>query len=302
MIKRDYTHFAFVVLHYIDFGLTLKSVESILQLNKDSSSEQISIVIVDNNSPNKSGKLLQEYFKYDKNISVIYMFENKGFANGNNEGYKHAKKLNPDFIIIANNDVQFIQKDFLYKIKEITKEKDVDLFGPNIITADEKHQNPLRERSLTINELRKTIFFQQVLLVVRKLRKKLAINNKTLIERLSDKKAANSINITPWKKKMCGVVLHGACIIYAKKYIEKEEFAFSPRTFMYGEEDILSLYAKDKGYSMCYMPILEVLHLEGSSSKSAIKEDLAREVFFTINNIKSKKILLSMMKDEIKWP
>lgn len=51
-------------------------------------------------------------------------------------------------------------------------------------------------------------------------------------------------------------VPHGSCIIFNKKWIEKEDFAFVPITFLYYEEEILYSYIKKNKYSMLFYPDL----------------------------------------------
>ena len=93
-LDRDKDHivakFGFVILHYLAFEATVECVESICHcLGQNNLFE---IVIVDNGSPNKTGKLLETKYKEHSNIHVLLLDNNIGFAKGNNRGFQFAKK------------------------------------------------------------------------------------------------------------------------------------------------------------------------------------------------------------------
>ena len=99
----------YVILHYKNIVDTRKCINSLLK-TMDLSSR---IVIVDNGSDDNSGKVLKNEFQNFPSVTVLILEDNIGFSKGNNKGYKFAKKnYNPDFIIIANNDVVFYQNNF----------------------------------------------------------------------------------------------------------------------------------------------------------------------------------------------
>ena len=63
------------------------------------------ITIVDNGSEDGS----VDFFKKEKydNLSIIENRENLGYSRGFNTGINEAMKLNPDYILIHNNDIVF---------------------------------------------------------------------------------------------------------------------------------------------------------------------------------------------------
>ena len=122
------TKFVFVILNYITENDTIECVDSIINNCKENNFE---IVIVDNDSPNKSGINLKNRYKDKKLIHVIISKKNLGFANGNNLGFKYAKeKLNPDFIILCNSDTQVLYNDFCEKIEKKYNEIKFAVLGP----------------------------------------------------------------------------------------------------------------------------------------------------------------------------
>ena len=109
----------FLILHYQAIQETISCVESILQLY-----DNISIVVIDNNSPNKSGRELEERYREYENIKIIITKGNLGFARGNNVGYEYAKSQGADFIIQVNNDTLFEDKNFVKTMLQLyEKEK-----------------------------------------------------------------------------------------------------------------------------------------------------------------------------------
>ena len=83
----------YIILHFQVEEETVNCVNQLKQIDGEHR-----IIIVDNCSPNGSGKKLSERYKNDSNIDVILHDKNDGFARGNNAGCKYAKeKYNPDF-------------------------------------------------------------------------------------------------------------------------------------------------------------------------------------------------------------
>ena len=85
-----------VLLNYGNYDLTLECINSI----KMSTYENYEIIVVDNNSPDHSGKRLAQL----KGIRFIQMEENLGFAAGNNRGIKIAISDGCEYVMLLNND------------------------------------------------------------------------------------------------------------------------------------------------------------------------------------------------------
>ena len=114
---------AFVILHYRAAEMTRTCVERIRALNGSNY-----IVIVDNASPNGTGELLAEEYAGEDNITVLLNQENAGFARGNNLGIRWVcENLKADFVVVLNNDVEILQKDFAVRIGEIYRENPFDV-------------------------------------------------------------------------------------------------------------------------------------------------------------------------------
>ncbi|HFI0516497.1 TPA: glycosyltransferase family 2 protein, partial [Streptococcus suis] len=86
--------FTFVILHFIALEMTIETIEVLL---KNFSKYDFNIIVVDNASPNDSGRELSEMYKNHQRIDIMLSDKNLGFAKGNNLGYSFAKlKYQPD--------------------------------------------------------------------------------------------------------------------------------------------------------------------------------------------------------------
>lgn len=88
-----------LVLNYCSFEEAVGCVEALNQ----SQYRDNRIVIIDNASPDGSGKKLQTQFP---KIEYLQTPKNFGYAGGNNYGIAHALKNNADFVFIINPDIR----------------------------------------------------------------------------------------------------------------------------------------------------------------------------------------------------
>lgn len=292
-------HVSFVVLHYCSIEITEQCIKSI---QNNIEYDNYSIVIIDNASPDNSGLLLKEKYEKISNIKVLLMDTNLGFAKGNNVGYLYAKNVfNADFIVVTNSDTVFTQKDFIDKIRKIFYKEKFYLLGPDLITPSGIHQNPHRNYPLTKNQLKKMLFIKQIFLWYFYIKKFFHIDNKiNILENMFEKKDKITQNNIPYRKKRENVVLQGACIIYSPLYISKENEAFSPKTFMYGEEDILTYLCCKKNYKILYSPNIRVKHLNGEITRNKYGNSIDKNIFTYKYIVEGCKILLSMMNEKEK--
>lgn len=293
--------YGFVILHYNTIEETKCCVESITHLY---SNEDFHIVIVDNASPNGTGKQIETIYKADARITVIKGKKNLGFARGNNVGCKwFVDNLHVDFIIVTNSDVVYLQPTFFKLIERAYEETSFDVLGPDIIDITGKsHQNPRRTRALSYKELWKALFIQRLMLHVYKDRglyevgfKLLRALRKLLINPKKETAISNSKEI---EFKYCyDCVLYGACYIFSKKYYLTRECVFSPETFLYYEEDFLRFTIdKEKRISVLDKR-LQVMHKVNGTTSTLYDDDRKRNIFKLTEAIRSGDILLEKMKE-----
>lgn len=85
-----------ILLNYCNYNLTIDCIESI----KQSTYQNYEIIVVDNNSPDHSGKNLSQ----QEGIRFLQMEENLGFAAGNNRGIEVALSDGCEYVMLLNND------------------------------------------------------------------------------------------------------------------------------------------------------------------------------------------------------
>lgn len=281
--------FAFVILHYYTVEDTINCVKSIKELENY---ENVEIVIVDNASPNGSGKEIKEKYKNDEKIHVILSEENLGFARGNNLGFEYAKKtLNANFIVLCNNDTKVLQKDFMSRVENKYKESSCAVIGPKIILKDGTI-NKLYLKLPTVDEFKKEIsIFKRNLFcnylgiesLLRRIKKRIIADKDTSQEEKREEEHQN-------------IILHGCFWIFTPKYVEVFD-GLDNRTFMYREEELLAIRLKKSGLVSIYDPDIEIYHAEYGSTSAVNKKDRFKRRFFYKNQLKSCEIILEELNN-----
>jgi GT2 family glycosyltransferase len=271
--------FSFVILNYNTSKETDKCIESIKKLN--CLEDEISIIIVDNQSTDESFYSLSRNYKNEESIRVISVEYNVGFSKGNNIGYtvaKHADKS--DFIVVLNSDVYIQTKNFIELLKSKYTLDRYDVLGPKILNLNNENQNPVPYIHDTKNKIRLTLIKNAIRYIVYSLPIKIKKTKKIAVDEQSYTEKTNC-------------PLHGSCVVFSKKYIDTHEFAFYPNTFLYGEEDFLYYIAKKEQLKLIYFPELVVIHAEDAASNS-INSSFRKQKKFVIKN--SGKSLIELYK------
>lgn len=286
---------AFVILHYKNIQVTDKCVRSILQMEEK---DKVQIVIVDNDineSEENRWKLVERYKEYS-NITVLPVKENGGFSYGNNLGYCFAReKLNASFIVVSNNDIVFLQKEFIHILIKSYERSGYFVIGPDIIHQDTgKHQNPMSEKVRTVKEAEYTLrmnkrglkyfslLFPALYLKVRRQEK----------QNLNCKKEKMEVYASAQKN----IVLFGACLIFTPAFVRKEEKAFWPETRFFYEEYILAWRCQKNGYETLYEPSLRVVHESGAATRSSYK-NIKRRIRFQMESMaEASEVYLKFIK------
>lgn len=290
----------FIILHYNAIKETIDCVDSIV---KNIDTDNYYIVIVDNKSPNETGKELYEKYSDNSRITVILNDENVGFARGNNVGYKYAKdNLKCDFLCLMNNDTLVIQKDFYSTILNEYNCSKFGIMGPRIILNDGS-DNPLYiklpSREFLVDELklqRSTLFQMKWHLDHFVTAFKLCRNfiNK-MLKRPFVSRYREYMVYENTKERCEDIVLHGCCLIFSTEYTDIYDDAFNPNTFVYREEELLYLRCREKDLRVVYNPKLMLKHLEDASTNTLVSGKRDKIKFQLKNQIESIKVLLDEM-------
>lgn len=277
----------FLILHYQTIEDTKECINSILSNIKY---ENYNIIVVDNGSPNGTGKKLAELYKNNSKIKIIISENNLGFARGNNLGFKFIKNnFNADFIVMINNDTIMQDQDFIKKIIEEYETEPYHILGPKIISlVNKKNQNPMPVTQKNIKEVKRSIFRLQILLLLNYLRLESFLRKikKTLIKKV-ESDDLNQVN---------DYMLHGSCLVFSKDYIKKYDGLYD-KTFLYGEEDILYFISKRDNLKMRYFENAFIYHKEDSATNSVLKEENQKRRFIYKHALNSLKELYKLMKE-----
>ena len=286
---------AFVILHYKTQQETCECLESLLKLDQPEPIHK-QIIVVDNASNNGSLESLQQQYDTKPDVHFIALPENLGFARGNNAGYAFAMlTLKANFIILLNNDTEIRQTDFISKLLQIYENTPFDVLGPDILTLDQQHQNPKARRGYTQAE---------VAAKIRQTRRNLWLNQTGLYEWL--------IAWDQWKKKrhpahssrknqseptlgpQLDVVLHGSCLIFSPRYIQRFNGLYSG-TFLYCEEEILWAFAQQESLRLVFDPGLQILHKEDRATGALHQTTRDKRIFKLKHERDSLRKLVDLM-------
>lgn len=221
-----------IILNYATYELTLKVIEKI---HADLEYDNYSIVVIDNCSPNESAKILSAKSK-DLDYIFIANENNTGYAAGNNIGIRYAIKNGYKYSWILNNDVELREKDVLKELVGVLENNDAfACIGPKIYNADGSICAPYCRRPTVWN---------------------------ITLGAFEDKKYRIS------KQNIADEVyrVYGCCMLLRNKAMSEID-CMDERTFLYGEEDILSERLMQKNYKTYYDPCVSITHLGSVSMK-----------------------------------
>lgn len=284
----------FIVLHYMVKEETITCVSNLKKLIGEKR-----IIIVDNFSPNNSGKELKELYKDDFEIVVLLNNENSGFAKGNNFGCKYARETyDPAYYIVMNNDVEITQKDFINRIKKIYYNENFDVLSPDIYSTTQNiHQSPKSLKPMTIE---KAVKLQEE--YKKRVNSKFIVPIRCYLKKISVLRNINQILFKrkgiDYSKKYYNVPMHGSCFIFSKKFIDKRKNAFFEDTFFYFESEILDYECYLNGFKEVYDPDIKVFHHQNISTNAVYSDTLKKVRFMNEQNLNSITAFLERYKEK----
>lgn len=268
-----------VVLNYIKYQETINCVESILaQRNVDTS-----IVIVDNGSNNDSYNVLFDKYNKFKNIQIIGLDTNLGYAKGNNIGIKKLREKNIDFIIVANSDICFSTENVLAQIYT-GYEKNVGLIVPTIKNLD--------------GSIEQRVVYKKKYLVLRIIKKILQIN--FFIHFNKKAKKERKVEKIDSNKELKGLI-KDSYVVSGSAFLLTPDFfnyynGLYPETFLYFEEWATILYLNK---AKLYSKIIEtdtIVHKGAASSYSGSDADKIKLKYMKQSSKKIFKLIFYKLK------
>lgn len=282
---------AIIILNYLNYKDTIECVESI-SIDKYSAKQ---IVIVDNGSSNDSKAKLEERFNNIEGIHLLFNITNEGFARGNNIGIRYAiDHLECDFVLLVNNDTIFRDPQMITDLME-SYEEGIGVIGPRIVAIDGSEQNPGRNEVIRSN-LHQELYYRQKIANIRlkqsslyKGLRKVNIFKKKKGPQLVVQKSVTSLNL----------VLHGACMLLTKDYFKYYPYLF-PNTFLYYEENILTVLTHKVGLSKKFINTTYIFHKEDQSSEMSFNNDAGFKTKYLLESIKAAKEIYPLTYETLK--
>lgn len=108
---------AIIILNWNGANDTLACLDSLAKAEGE-----FIVYVVDNGSTDDSLQRIAEWMTVheDRNVRLLPLGENYGFARGNNKGLEVARKDNPDSYLLLNNDTE-VRPDFLVRLQTFSE-------------------------------------------------------------------------------------------------------------------------------------------------------------------------------------
>jgi len=192
------------------------------------------IIVVDNNSCDKSPEMIEKNFS---SVKLIQNEENLGFAKANNQG---INKATGKYILFLNSDTLITNKAIEKMVDFMINHKEIDAIGPKLLNLDNSIQPSAG-------------FFPNPFVVF----------NMLFLEHFLGGRFVRTSY--PCLKKVDWVM--GAALM-VKKEITDKIGGFDEKIFMYYDEVDYCYRIYKAGDSIYYYPEAEIIHLWQKSSQS----------------------------------
>ena len=233
--KSSQVRLSVVIVNYLSYEETIEYAKNLLKQKGIS----LSVVIVDNDSPNNSLKVLSDFANLRKNIHVIDSGKNGGYSYGNNVGIKYVIQNDlSEYVIVSNNDIDIETNCFLLHLvmKFNRLPEDKAFVSPIMYDENGKSRVAARKLPTLTSEI---------------------IHSSLILDKFFGNKADyRIIESCKYQKVDC---VPGAFFMGKTGVFEEIGF-FDEHTFLYGEERILGYKVKKKGYSNYLINELKFYH------------------------------------------
>lgn len=198
-----------------------------------------------------SGELVrsvEDSINTENRVFVIAEPNNLGYACGNNLGFDFLDRhFNTEWMLISNNDLILEKDGIVEQLIDLGNNlPDTGVIGPQIRTPAGKSQSPHRKRSIWTQLILPKLFYPAWAIW-----QKFGFGKEVVAN-------ANS----GYYFRIMG------CFFLVRTEAFRECEGFDPRTFLYGEEVILSARMKNIGYETYYSAEQTVIHNHRQSTSS----------------------------------
>lgn len=203
------------------------------------------IVVVDNCSRDDE-RMAVEVLCRETGCTFIANNKNAGYNAGNNAGLRYAAEKVYEYALIANPDMEFPQKEYLYRLVEkMQEDENIVVCGSDIIGPDGIHQSPMGRDE----NWRGSLAWIKEIFRGRKQQDKYDF-------------------IDNYKESHYCHKVSGCCFMIRTDFLKKIGF-FDEEVFLYCEEAILSRQVELSGKRMYYLASAQALHRHIKSEKGA---------------------------------
>lgn len=135
-----------IILNYNTYNETVLCIESIKKYTK----LPYEIYVVDNASPDYSGKKILKKYNEEKNIHIILHAINQGYSAGNNIGIKRAILDGCNYIFIINSDVELLNNAIDLMVDTLNANSSYMMIGPSVMDNNScESQLPRKKMTFT---------------------------------------------------------------------------------------------------------------------------------------------------------
>jgi N-acetylglucosaminyl-diphospho-decaprenol L-rhamnosyltransferase len=226
--------FSVVIVNYASWPLTLGCLESLYQTGYAG----FEIVIVDNDQA--------EPPELSPTVNLIRNKKNLGFARACNQGISASRG---DLVVLVNPDT-IVEEDFFQRVQSFFDENPAaGVAGPRVLDADGSLQLSARKDvSIISGLLGRTSLLTRLFL------------GSSLVKRQFPAVSAQDRPVAvDW--------VSGACMTIRRATLD-DVGLLDERFFMYFEDTDLCRRVREAGWSVYYIPQIEVAHQAGSSTRS----------------------------------
>lgn len=237
-----------IIVSYNSRKFLKNCIDSIIKFPPNLSENEFDVIVVDNNSTDGSGELIEKnYLKYNY-IKLIRNDSNKGFSHANNIAIKES---NSKYFLLLNSDTEVYENfiDGLIKFFEESHKKGINIgiAGPKIINSDGSMQLSCRRFPSFLNAAFYTLLA--------------GIKPDNIFSRKY--KLVDVDRSMPFEVDW----VSGSAMMIASKAL-KITGIFDENYFMYVEDVDLCYRMWKKGFKVYYYPLVKILHHIGGSTEN----------------------------------